>query len=98
MVTALHRRSWGVIRTGMELFPGSRVPVPVGTPIAGRPPVRSVRARLRIRLLRRMCGGEAGVRIRVQDPGYRNPPIQDRVETFPSHPCALAATDEHSPP
>src|SRR6266478_2476549 len=37
--------------------------VVVGTTVADRPPHRSVRARLRIRLLPRMSGGEAGIRI-----------------------------------
>jgi hypothetical protein len=47
--------------------------VAVGTTIADRPPHRSVRARLRIRLLPRMPGGKARVRIRVQNSRERNP-------------------------
>jgi len=39
--------------------------VAVGTTIADRPPRRSVRARLRIRLLPRISSGKAGIRIRI---------------------------------
>ena len=67
--------------------------VAVGTTIAGRPPHRSVRARLRIRLLLRMNGVEALVRIRMQNMRVRNPPVQQWVETIPSHLRALTATD-----
>jgi hypothetical protein len=65
----------------------------VGTTITGRPPHRSVRARLRIRLLPRMNGVKALVGIGMQNTGLRNPPIQQWVETIPSHLRALAATD-----
>jgi hypothetical protein len=54
--------------------------VPVGTLITERPPDGSVRARLRIRLLRRMSGVEAGVWIGMQDSGYGYPPVEDRSE------------------
>ncbi len=67
--------------------------VAVGTTIADRPPHRSVRARLRIRLLLRMSSGEACIRIRVQSMGLGNPPVEDWGETIPPHLCALAATD-----
>src|ERR1700686_2471219 len=67
--------------------------VAVGTTIADRPPHRSVQARLRIRLLSWMSGGEAGVRVRMQNAGLRNPPVQRRDETIPSHLGALTATD-----
>src|SRR6266704_428887 len=67
--------------------------VAVGTTIADRPPHRSVQARLRIRLLLWMSGGKAGVRIRMQNAGLRNPPVQERDETIPSHLGALTATD-----
>ena len=40
-----------------------RVTVAVGTTIADRPPRRTVRARLRIRLLPRISSGKAGIRI-----------------------------------
>jgi hypothetical protein len=57
-----------------------RPTVAVGTTIADRPPHRSVRARLRIRLLPRMNGVEALVRIRMQNMRVRNPPVQrDRL-------------------
>jgi Putative transposase len=67
--------------------------VAVGTTIAGRPPHRSVRARLRIRLLPRMNGVEALIGIRMQNTGCRNPPIQQWVEAIPPHLRALTATD-----
>ena len=65
----------------------------VGTTIAGRPPHRSVRARLRIRLLPRMNGVEALIGIRMQNTRLRNPPVQQWVETIPPHLCALTATN-----
>ena len=67
--------------------------VAVGTTIADRPPHRSVQARLRIRLLSWMSGGKAGVRIRMQNAGLRNPAVQERDETIPSHLGAFTATD-----
>jgi hypothetical protein len=70
-----------------------RMAVAVGTTIADRPPHRSVQARLRIRLLSWMSGGKAGIRIRMQNTGLRNPPVQERDETIPSHLGALTATD-----
>ena len=65
----------------------------VGTTIAGRPPHRSVQARLRIRLLPWMGGGEACIRVGMQNAGLRNPPSQQRGETIPPHLCPLTATD-----
>src|SRR5260370_41094599 len=76
----------------------AEVVVAVGTTIADRPPHRSVRARLRIRLLRRMSGVEASIRIGVQYVGWRNPPVQDWGEAFPTHLCALAAADKNTLP
>src|SRR5438105_2448142 len=67
--------------------------VAVGTAIAGRPPHRSVRARLRIRLLPRMNGVEALIGIGMQDTRVRNPPVEQWVETIPAHLRALSATD-----
>jgi hypothetical protein len=72
--------------------------VAVGTTIADRPPHRSVRARLRIRLLRGMSGVEACIGIGVQNSGWRNPPVQDWGETFPTHLCALTAADQNTLP
>src|ERR1019366_4256652 len=72
--------------------------VAVGTTIADRPPHRSVRARLRIRLLRRMSGVEACIGIGVQNAGWRNPPVQDWGKTFPTHLCALTAADQNTLP
>jgi hypothetical protein len=67
--------------------------VAVGTTIADRPPHRSVQARLRIRLLFWMSGGEASIRIGMQNAGLRKPPNQERGETLPSHLRALTATN-----
>ena len=78
--------------------PESVITVAVGTIITDRPPHRSVRARLRIRLLRRMSGIEACIGIGVQNAGWRNPPVQDWGKAFPTHPCALAAADQNTLP
>jgi len=73
---------------------GPQIPiVAVGTTITDRPPHRSVHARLRIRLLPRMNGVEALVGIRMQNTWVRNPPVEQWVETVPSHLRALTATD-----
>src|SRR5258708_2618475 len=69
------------------------ITVAVGTTIADRPPPRSVRARLRTRLLPRMSGGEANIRIGMQNAGLRNPPVQDGEQTPPAHLGALTATN-----
>src|SRR5260370_37380283 len=74
------------------------ISVAVGTIITDRPPHRSVRARLRIRLLRRMSGVEACIGIGVQNAGRRNPPVQDWGKTFPTHLCALAAANQNTLP
>src|SRR6202521_459493 len=67
--------------------------VAVGTTIADRPPHRSVRARLRTRLLPRMSGGETSIRIRMQNAGLWNPPVQDGEQTPPTHLGALTAAN-----
>ena len=54
-------------------------PVAVGTTIADRPPHRSVRARLRIRLLPWMTSGKASLGIRMQNAGKWNPAFQQRI-------------------
>src|SRR6476661_8162609 len=72
--------------------------VAVGTIITDRPPHRSVRARLRIRLLRRMSSVEACLGIGVQNAGWRNPPVQDWGKTFPPHLCALTPADQNTRP
>src|SRR5215470_13323396 len=72
--------------------------VAVGTTLADRPPPRSVRARLRIRLLRRMGGVEACIGIGVQNSGWRNPPVQDWGKAFPIHLRALTAADQNALP
>src|SRR5260370_15340828 len=77
----------------------SGITVAVGTTIADRsPPHRSVRARLRIRLLRRMSGVEASIRIGVQNAGRRNPPVQDWGKSFPTHLRALTTADQNTLP
>jgi hypothetical protein len=40
-----------------------------------------------------MGGGEASIRIRMQNTGWGNPLVQERGETIPSHLGALTATD-----
>jgi len=74
------------------------VAVAVGTVIADRPPHRSVHARLRIRLLRRMGGVEASIGVGMQDAGWWYPPSQEWSNALPSHLCALAAADQNIPP
>jgi len=74
------------------------ITVAVRTTITDRPPHRSVRARLRIRLLRRMSGVEACIAIGVQNSWWRNPPVQDWGQTFPTHLCALTAADQNTLP
>ena len=74
------------------------VTVAVGTIITDRPPHRSVRARLRIRLLRRMSGVEACIGIGVQNAGWRNPPVQDWGKTCPTHLRTLTAADQNTLP
>src|SRR5215472_14777296 len=74
------------------------ITVAVGTIIADRPPRRSVRARLRIRLLRRMSGVKACIGIGMQNTGWRNPPVQDWGKTFPAHLCALTTADQNTLP
>lgn len=76
----------------------SKQTVAVGTTIADRPPHRSVRARLRTRLLPRMSGGEACIGIGMQNAGLGNPPIQDGEVTTPTYLAALTATNENAPP
>lgn len=69
------------VRTlGMECHFESTVAV--GTTITGRPPHRSVRARLCIRLLPRMMASvEAFVGIRMQNLGLGNPSVQQWGKT-----------------
>src|SRR5438552_14499140 len=87
------------IRTASELRRDLvRIIVAVGTTITDRPPPRSVRARLRIRLLPWMTSGEACIRIGMQNAGLWNPPVEDWGKTIPSHLCALTATDQNAPP
>ena len=70
-----------------------RITVAVGTSIADRPPHRTVRARLRIRLPPWMGGDKAVHWIRMQDTGYWNPAVQNRFEPIPGSPVPLTATD-----
>ena len=78
--------------------PNDRITVPVGTLITERPPDGSVRARLRIRLLRRMSGVEACVGIRMQDARLWNPSVQQWGKLLPPHLCSLTSPDENTPP
>jgi hypothetical protein len=71
-----------------EILSGAPVPAfeetdAVGTIIAERPPHRSVRALLRIRLPPWMSGEKAGGRIRMQDTWSWKPPREDREEPTP---------------
>src|SRR5436853_1821616 len=77
---------------------GKWVIVAVGTTITDRPPHRSVRARLRIRLLLRMTGVEASIRIGMQDSGLRNPAGQERRKPIPANLCTLAAANQYISP
>src|SRR3977135_3855980 len=61
------------------------ITVAVGTTIADRPPHRSVRARLRTRLLPWMNGGETNIRIGMQNARVGNPPTRWET-TAPSAP------------
>jgi len=84
---------------GTIISPGRlRITVAVGTTIADRPPHRTVRARLRIRLPPWMSGVKTCRRIRVQDAGYRNPAVQNRVKPIPGCPALLTATEKNKPP
>jgi hypothetical protein len=67
------------------------IPVAVGTTIADRPPHRTVRARLRIRLPPWMSGDKALHRVRVHNAGYWNPAVQNRVKPIPGCPASLTA-------
>ena len=96
--------SWPCVRRSRirwEMIPTDSclpIAVAVGTVIADRPPHRSVRARLRIRLLRRMGGVEASIGVGMQDAGWWYPPSQEWSNALPSHLCALAAADQNIPP
>ena len=65
--------------------------VAVGTIIAGRPPHRSVRALLRIRLPPRVTGVKALHRVGMKNARYWNPSVYDPVKPFHGDPAALAA-------
>jgi hypothetical protein len=52
-----------------------------------------MRARLRTPLLPGMSGGEADMRIGMQNTGLWNPPIQDGEQKSPAHLGALTATN-----
>jgi hypothetical protein len=55
---------------------GTRILFAVGMTIADRPPHRSARALLRIRLLLRRSGGEAGMGIGMQNAVLGNPTVK----------------------
>jgi hypothetical protein len=68
-----------------------RLAVAVGTIIAGRPPHRSVRARLRIRLPPRMSGVKTLHGIRMENASDWNPSVDEPVEPVHADIAALAA-------
>ena len=70
----------------------------VGTVIADRPPHRTVRARLRIRLSLWMNGEEALHGIRMHDARDRNVTAEDRGEPIPWQHATLAAPTENQAP
>jgi hypothetical protein len=70
----------------------------VGTTITDRPPHRTVRARLRIRLPPWMGGEEAFVRIRMQNAGCWNPVLKDRSQPIPQCAASLTAAAQDQPP
>src|SRR4051794_26717942 len=70
----------------------------VGTTITDRPPHKTVRARLCIRLPPRMSGAKAFQRIRMQDSRERNPMIEDLCELIPTQRATLAAATQRRSP
>src|SRR6202042_2150521 len=70
----------------------------VGTTITDRPPHRTVRARLRIRLPPWMGGEEAFVRIRMQNAGCWNPVLKDRSQPTPQCAASLTGAAQDQPP
>src|SRR5260370_42690057 len=97
-ITGQVTHSPGRIGYASGKLPYTRQVVAVGTTITDRPPHRSVRARLRIRLLRRMRGVEACVGIRMQDARLWNPSVQQWGKSLPPPLCSLTAPDENTPP
>src|ERR1700694_5243661 len=77
---------------------GIRLSVAVGTSIADRPPHRSVRALLRIRLPLRMIGVEALHRIRMEHVSDWNPSIHEPGEPGQGDTASWAAARWRSPP
>jgi len=75
-----------------------RIVVAVGTTIADRPPHRSVRALLRIRLPPRMTGEEAFSRVRMQNTGFWNGSFEDRFYPIKRDVASLTATAQSPPP
>jgi hypothetical protein len=84
------------------LGPGRTIPTnhfdAVGTTIADRPPHRTVRARLRIRLPPWMGGEKAFVGIRMQNAGCWNPMLKDRSQPIPQCVASLTAAAKDQPP
>src|SRR5689334_15548354 len=75
-----------------------RLPDAVGTTITDRPPHRTVRARLRIRLPPWMSSEEAFERIRMQNAGCWNPVLKDRSQPIPQCAASLTAAAQDQPP
>ena len=80
-------------RPGKSAITCQIVVVAVGTTIADRPRTDPYKRVYALRLLPGMSGGEASIRIGMQNTGSRNPPGQERGETSPSHLCALTAAN-----
>ncbi len=72
--------------------------VAVGTTITDRPLRRSVQARLRTRLFRRMSGVEASLGIGMQDAGRWYPSVEDWRIFCPLLSRGLTATNQNVPP
>jgi hypothetical protein len=79
------------LSNGAREFDQEQVAVAVGTIIADRPPHRSVRALLRIRLPPRMAGVKALHRIRMENASDWNPSVYDPVKPVHVDSTALAA-------
>jgi hypothetical protein len=73
--------------------------VPTGQfALAGLSPARTSTSFCTIRLLPRMCGGKACLRVRMQNTGEWNPAFQQRGQPLPVHLGTLTATIENRSP
>ena len=76
--------------------PRSALEVAVGTPIADRPPHRSVRAELPHTAPPLDTSVKAHVGIRMQGTRSRNPPVEDRPQSVPSSRAADSGGARHA--